>query len=121
VLSPINLTQFNTGKSHKTLETYKTMIGDERDHIEFLTTKSNNFADKTRSSQFNRSQMRLAYNSCYIPAMTYIVTGVNLTELQLIQIQKQATIEYNRKWGIEMHFPICIVYSSPQYGGLGFK
>jgi hypothetical protein len=68
-------------------------------------------ASLTISSQFNRHQSRRAFNSCYIPAMSYSLTEVNLHENQINQIQKAAITSYIQKCGYDMHFPRKVVYS----------
>jgi hypothetical protein len=119
--NPTFLEQKEVNISHKTLGTFKLIVGKETDHIEYLQTKSDELSKLTMSSQFNRRQSRRAFNSCYLPAMSYSLTAVNLLEDQINNIQKNAITTYIRKSGYDMHFPRKIVYSPVCYGGLGFK
>jgi hypothetical protein len=66
---PVYLEKREVTCSHKTLGTLKCIVGIEDDHIKYFQKKSNNFAQMTISSQFNRRQSRRAFNSCYILAM----------------------------------------------------
>jgi hypothetical protein len=58
--------------SHKTLGTFKCLVGNESDHIPLLKDKSKKLANITCGSQLNRRKAKMAYNSCYIPALLYI-------------------------------------------------
>jgi hypothetical protein len=68
--------------SYKTLGTYKYLIREENSHIGFLRKKSDNMGELVLKSQFNRRQARVAYNSCYIPAILYSLTAVSLNQDQ---------------------------------------
>jgi hypothetical protein len=116
----VQLHQKEIYTSHKTLGTMKNMTGDESAHIKFMTEKSNKFEVATKHSQFNRRQSRMAYNSCYIPALLYSLTVVSITEKQTNEIQQKTQTKILKKCGYEMHFPIDIVYGPIQFGGLGF-
>jgi hypothetical protein len=113
------LIQKESSESHKTLGTYKCLYGKETDHIQYLTTKSDNYATKISNSQLNRKQSRLAYNTTYLPAMTYSLLPMNLNEKTLDAIQCKATTQFTRKFGFEMTFPKDIVHSPLSFGGLG--
>jgi ribonuclease HI len=115
------LKQKDVQTSHKTLGTFKCLVGDEVDHYKFLKDKSDKLGSITRGSQLNRRQAKKAYNSCYIPALLYSLTAVSLTRKQIDKIQQQATTDYIRKCGYDMHFPRCIVYGATNFGGLGFR
>jgi hypothetical protein len=75
-----------------------------------LVGKSNKIAKLTETSQFNKRQTRRAFNSCYIPALSYSLTAVSLSREQTDIIQRKATTAYIRKCGYEMHFPRKVVY-----------
>jgi hypothetical protein len=119
--NPIFLEQKEVNSCHKTLGTYKCLVGSEDDHYKFLKEKSDNLAKLTSSSQFNRRQAQRALNSCYVPALTYSLTAVNLNAVQIDKIQQPATTVYLRKCGYEMNFPRKLVYSPVIYGGIGFR
>jgi ribonuclease HI len=118
---PIYLEQKEIGSSHKTLGTYKCIIGKETDHSAFLRNKSDSLAELTIKSQFNKRQSRRAFNSCYVPALLYSLTAVSLSQQQTDKIQQKATAAYLRKCGYEMHFPRKVVYCPVKLGGLGFN
>jgi hypothetical protein len=50
---PVFLEQKEINKSHKTLGTYKNMMGNEEEHMIFMKEKSRTFEVKTSNSQFN--------------------------------------------------------------------
>jgi hypothetical protein len=97
------------------------LVGEEIDHYLFLLDKSNNMAHITKSSILNRQQARLAYSSCYIPALVYSFSAVSLTMEQINKIQQKANCEYLVKSGYDMHFPRIVVYGSTKFGGLAFN
>jgi hypothetical protein len=96
-------------------------IGKEENHIQYLTTKSDNLALLTMSCQFNKRQTRRVFNSCYVPALTYRLTAVSLSSNQLDKIQQKVTTAYLRGSGFEMHFPRKLVYSPVKLGELDFN
>jgi hypothetical protein len=114
------LTQKDPSDSHKTLGTYKCLYGKEHQHIQYLLDKSNDFSNKILNSSLNHRQARLAYNTCYIPGMTYSLTPVHLTETTLNYIQQKAITQFIRKSGYEMTFPRDLVYRPMAFGGLGY-
>jgi hypothetical protein len=93
---PVKLEQKEIDISHKTLGTYKCLMGKEEDHKKFLTEKSDKLAKLTIISQFNKRQTRRAFNSCYIPALSYSLTAVSLTQDQTDNIQRKATTAFLR-------------------------
>jgi hypothetical protein len=50
------LDQRDVNKSHKTLGVYKTLSGNEKDHVAYLTEKSNNTAAAIINGQLNQRQ-----------------------------------------------------------------
>jgi hypothetical protein len=109
------LEQKEVSTSHKTLGTYKCIYGEEKEQFRILSDKSNQI-----SEQLNRKQSWLAYKCFYIPAMTYSLTAVSITEQQLTKIQQKATTNFTRACGYEMTLPKAVTHGSIAYGGLGF-
>jgi hypothetical protein len=95
---PIYLQQKEIHTSHKTLGTYKTIIGLEDDHVCYLEEKSNTFAKKTENSQFNSRQAVLAYNCNSIPSIMYSLTAVSLNKKQIQNIQKKPRQRFKEMW-----------------------
>jgi hypothetical protein len=106
----LDIDQKDIQKSHKTLGTIKNITGNETDHYLYLLEKSDNIAKKVLNAQFNRRQARIAYHSCYIPAMEYSLAATNLTEQQTNKIQSKATNIFLNQWGYERHFHRTMVY-----------
>jgi hypothetical protein len=77
-------------------------------------------ANQLLSCQLNRRQIRLAYNTTYIPAMCYSLLPLNLTEEELNKIQQQALAQFVQKSGYEITFPRNLIYGPTSFGGLGF-
>jgi hypothetical protein len=116
----IKIKQLPVTTSHKTLGTLKCLVGREEDHDKYLKDKSDNLGNKIYTCQLNRRQSRMAYNSCYVPALLYSLTAVNLTKNQTDCIQQHALTNFIRKCGFDKHFPRSVVYGSEKFGGLGF-
>jgi hypothetical protein len=114
------LVQREVTTSHKTLGTHKCIVGKESANFQHLEEKSNKIALLTIRSQMNRRQSAIAYQSCYIPAMTYSLLAVSLNEQDLTKIQQRATTVFTRKYGFAGTFPKAVVHGLIAFGGLGF-
>jgi hypothetical protein len=106
--------------SHKTLGTYKCIVGKEKDQFEILLNKSTSIVKKISRAQLSKHQAWLAYSCCYIPSMVYSLTAVSLDEKQLTIIQKQAISKFTQLCGFEITFLKAVVHGPLCYGGLGF-
>jgi hypothetical protein len=53
--------------AHKTLGTYKCLVGNELEHILSLKEKSDDMGIKSFRSQLDGRQSKTSYKSCYIP------------------------------------------------------
>jgi hypothetical protein len=120
-LSNTPLNQRDIHQCHKTLGAFKRISGKEIDHEKYLREKSDKYAVIVCHSKLNRTQARLAYNSCYIPALTYSSTSVAFEESILNRIQQNAITQFIRKLGFEQCFPRAVVYGPSIFGGLGIQ
>jgi hypothetical protein len=91
-------------KSHKTLGTHKTIVGNEITHLKYISDKCNQYPTKTMNNHMTRGQAKLAYIYHYIPAMAYSLTAVSTSELNLQEVQQKALRELIRKQGFEANF-----------------
>jgi hypothetical protein len=73
--------------SHKTLGAMKNITGNKQDHYQYLLKRSDAIAEKVLKAQFNKRQARIAYYSCYVPAMQYSLAATTLTEQQRNKIK----------------------------------
>jgi hypothetical protein len=76
--------------------------------------------DKVSKAQLTTTQAWLAYKCCYVPAMMYSLTAVNLSEKQLTNLQRKATSKFTQVCGYEITFPKAVVHGPTSFGGLGF-
>ena len=113
-----NITLKCVTESHRTLGAHKTMIGCEKMQQEVLQEKSDAFAAIVKSSSLSRRQARVAYTSLYMPAITYCLPAVNLSEEILTQIQCKAVGAFLPAMGYDHSFPRQIVYGPRNFGGL---
>jgi hypothetical protein len=104
------LIQKDINESHKTLGALKRITGKEIEHETALTQKSDYYADIVCNNKLDRRKARLAYNSCYIPALSYSLTSVSFNEPILNRIQQNAIAQFIRKLGFKKCFPRAAVY-----------
>jgi hypothetical protein len=104
------LTQKEVTSSHKTLGTYKCIVGKEKDQFEFLLKKSQSMVQKVSRAQFSEHQAWLAYSCSYIRSRVYSLTAVSLNEKQLTTIQQNATSRFTQLCGFEKPFPKAVVH-----------
>jgi hypothetical protein len=116
-----SLHQRDVSQSHKTRAVYKSIDGNETDHITYLTDKSNNLAALATTGQFNRSQSALAYFTSYVPGMMYSLPAMRLSEKILYRIQMKALAIFLQLNGYEETFPRAVVFGPKIYGGIEFK
>jgi hypothetical protein len=114
------LVQKHVTQSHKTLGTYKCIVGAETEQFNKLLEKSTKICNLASEGQFNRQQAWLAYRCCYIPSMIYCLSAVSLNEKQLNNIQTKATAQFTRGCGFELTYPKALVHGPICFGGLGF-
>jgi Reverse transcriptase (RNA-dependent DNA polymerase) len=105
----IPLQQKDIKTSHKTLGTFKTVTGCEKDHYKYLLNKSNDYAEMALFGQLSRRQTKLAYTYNYIPALSYSLTAMCLSEQQLESIQQKALTQFIRLMGYEACFPLEVL------------
>jgi hypothetical protein len=70
------------------------MIGNELVHLKYLSDKSNEFANKVMNNHMTRNQAKLAYIYHYIPAMTYSLTAMCMSEYNLQKVQQKTLREF---------------------------
>jgi hypothetical protein len=119
--SKFNINQRSVDESHKTLGTYKNILGKEEDHIQYLTKKSNEIGQLANKAQFNRRQARLAFSTCYVPSINYSLSSMCLSEKIINKIQQNATNIFLNLCGYERHFSRILVHAPVIYGGLGIS
>jgi hypothetical protein len=115
------LEQKEVFESHKTLGTYKCVVGVENEQFDQLMKKSDNICKLAKQGKFNTQQSWLAYRCCYIPSMVYSLTAVSLSEKQLNLIQQKAATQFTRGCGFDKSFPKSVVHGPICFGGLGFN
>jgi hypothetical protein len=108
-------------ESHKTLGAYKTISGDETDHIQYLRKKSDDMIDLLGSGQLNRRQAKIAYNCNYIPSMAYSTPAMCTSETSMYRVTMKATARFLQLLGIEKNFPRAAVFGRKKFGGIGLK
>jgi hypothetical protein len=104
--------------SHKTLGTFKSILRNEDNHESYLQKKSNIIGERVLKAQFTRHQARLAYSSCFIPAMMYSLAATNMTKISTTKIQQKTTTTFLNFCGYDQHFARVLVYAPIIYGGL---
>ena len=90
----IYLNKKDVNESHKTLGVFKSICGNQDDHMKFLQQKSRHIINSIQVGQINRRQARMAYNSNYLPAMLYSLAAMNFEESDLYNVQKYALFKF---------------------------
>jgi hypothetical protein len=81
-------------QSHKTLDTHKSIIGKQDKQYQQLLEKSEKITKLATNSQLNKRQSWLAYSYYYIPAMSYSLTAISMSQAQLVKIQQNRNMDH---------------------------
>ena len=83
-----------------------------------MLLRSQTWLAAIKESLLSRAKAQAAFDTMWLPSLSYGLGTTNLTFKELDNIQKPVilpTIGYN------CHFPCAVVYGSPHFGGLAFK
>lgn len=105
--------------AHKTLGVYKSMTGDETEHVKYLTQRSSNLSSIVATSGLRPHQASVALRMIYSPAMGYSFPAVNLSEKILNKIQRKALESFTPALGYNRNFPREVLLGPKEYGGEG--
>jgi hypothetical protein len=114
----VTIKQKDVREAHRTLGVYKTVVGDEQCHYEYLQEKSDKYAQTTATARLSRRQARTAYSTMYMPAMLDGLPAMSYSNKTLTELQSNAVSKFLPAMGFERCFPRAIVYGPRLYGGL---
>lgn len=114
----VKIDQMEVIDAHRTLGVYKTVVGQEKCHYDYLQEKSDKYATTTAVARLTRRQARVAYSTIYMPAMLYSLTAMTYSNADLTKLQSKAVEKFLPAMGFERGFPRAVVYGSSIYGGL---
>ena len=74
-----------------------------------------------KESSLSRSEAQAAFDTMWLPSLSYGLGTTNFTFKELDNIQKTVILHIIPSIGYNHHFPCAVVYGSPCFGGLAFK
>ena len=95
--------------------------GDQTAQLQYLATKSEKWLVAIKEAQLSRSEAKAAYESIWLPSMSYGSGTTNLTEKELTDLQKPIVNHILPLLGYNRHFPRIAVFGNRKYGGLQLK
>ena len=108
-------------QAHRTLGQYKTPTGDQQAQHKHMETKSQNWLAAIREASLTRREALTAYESIWLPSLSYGLGTTNLSFDELNHLQKPIINHLLPILGYNRHFPRAVVYGSRHFGGLGLK
>ena len=115
------INHYECNQAHRTLGQMKAPNGSQEAQLKFLTTKSNKWLEAIKEAQLSRLEAKAAYESIWLPSMTYGSGTTNLTEKDLNGIQQPIVNHILPLLGYNRHFPRIAVYGTRKYGGMQLK
>jgi hypothetical protein len=113
--------QLDCQDSFRTLGIHKTILGDQTDQIKILKEKSDNFGKGLLASLVNAFEAWTGYFTIWYPSINYPLAATFLPRAVCEKIQSFAICTTLTKCGFNRHLPRAIVFSSPLYGGMGWR
>jgi hypothetical protein len=113
--------QRNFDEPHKTLGVWMTPTGEETAQMDYLRKAANQIAILISSSRLTRGEAFLAYQACWIPAVTYSIGTTTMSKSELRSVQSQALSSFLQKLGVNQHYPRAVVFGPRDMGGLELR
>jgi hypothetical protein len=96
-------------------------MGIQKAQIQLLKEKSDQATEFLWTTHLTRQEAWTFYHSCYIPSVTYPLTGSYLSEKQLDQIQQKAMTIIYAKCGFNRHTKREVLFGPRELGGAEFS
>jgi hypothetical protein len=107
-------------QGHRTLGVHITPDGSTTMEETHLTQKNKTMLNRMRAARhITRDEALRAYQSIYIPAITYGLPATNLSKSFLDKIQSQALQTFLPRIGLNKHHPRSSLFAPTTIGGLG--
>jgi exonuclease III len=120
-LQPQELEYLNPYEAHKTLGYYKEPAGIQVQQFTKLKEKSDEITEFLWKTPLTRSEAWTYYTACYLPSVTYPLTGSYLTAKQLTKVQTRAMSIIIPRCGYNRNTHRSIIYGPQRLGGASFR
>ena len=107
--------------ARRTLGLYKSPTANQDAQITNIQEKSKRISDNIAASAITRSQATIAWNSIYIPAITYPLVATYINEPVLTKIENKALSNFLPKMGYNRNTARAVIYGPETLGGVGIK
>ena len=103
----------------RTLGGFLSPNSDWTEQIEVLKKKMNKLAGRLLTLSLSFDDVRVFYQSSYIPTIRYVLPALSVEEKQLEEIQTRSIEALLIRKGFNRHFPRRITHGPQSWGGLG--
>jgi hypothetical protein len=87
---PTEINHNDCNTAHQTLGVYKTITGNQSEQKKQISEKSETISRAVGAANFTRNQTKTAWNTMYIPGVTYPSVATYLEERELVKIENKA-------------------------------
>ena len=108
-------------RAHKTLGHYKDPAGTRKEQFRQLQKKSDLVTDFLREAPLTCLEAWTFYFACYLPAVSYPLTSLSLTQQHLDRVQKKAMSIIVSRCGFNRNTKKAILYRHLTLGGASFR
>ena len=107
--------------SHKTLGVMENPSGNYMDEYKNIQQKSQLWHRRIINQNLNRQELKLFYQSFYLPSIRYHLIIGTFTHTQLDTIQHPILQTILSRMGYNSNMPKAVIYGPTSAGGLGFQ
>ena len=117
---PTEINHIDCNTAHRTLGVYKTITGNQSEQKKQTSEKSETISRAVGAANFTRKQTKTAWNTMYIPGVTYPSVATYL-ERELVKIENKAIMVFLPKMRYNRTTARAVVYGPEDHGGIGIK
>ena len=104
--------------SQRMLGFFLNPLGDFGDHVKYLKSKADTFAQRLMSPRLTSSDVRIFHRTTYIPSMRYGLAAVAIDEEVLGTVQSKVVKSILQKLHVQSTIPTAIRHGPAEFGGL---
>jgi hypothetical protein len=118
---PVTITMKGYGEAERTLGVRIAPNGMQTTEIKWLTDKALSFASKIRQGYLSREEALTAYQSVFIPRMTFSLGATTLSPTEAKKLQSEALMSILPSLGINRNMKRNAVFGPATHGGHNIK
>jgi hypothetical protein len=118
---PTQIRHLDCNTAHRTLGVFKTITGNQKEQERQTRVKSETICRAVGATNFTRQQATTAWNSIYIPGVTYPFVATYLEENTLLKIENKAIMTFSPKMRYNRTTSRAAIYGPEDHGGIGIK